>query len=55
LILFDRFRPETQLHALDGEPEGDLNGQYLVRYGDAVHVTDLLVRSERGSGGTTTG
>ena len=44
--LTDRFRGREQAHGLGEDGEGDLSGPYLVRYGDEVYWTILVVRSE---------
>jgi hypothetical protein len=43
LSLTDRFRNHEQARGLDEEGEGDLSGQYLVRYENEVYWTTLLV------------
>lgn len=45
--LADRFRDQEQVHGLDEEGEGDLNGPYLVRYDGEVYWTVLLINTER--------
>ena len=53
VALTDRFRGHEQVHGLDEDGDGDLNGTYLVRYQDTAYWTALVRR--RDAFQTTTG
>jgi hypothetical protein len=46
VALTDRFRGHEQVHGLDEDGDGDLNGTYLVRYQGTAYWTALVRRRD---------
>jgi hypothetical protein len=44
VALAKQFQPQTQIHQLNQDPPGDLNGQYLVQYDGETLLTTLVVQ-----------